>query len=210
LTYDAKVVITAFYQWRDADRLGRGMRAALGQISPPTLIQKIFKVPGFDGGPTPNTVSSVTSLEIRNSVGLENGISLPTKFAEFNGNAIQHEADSRTLPHRHSWTLSHSYYACMGGFAIASEDPPEVKLQTRQPFVLNESILRKIAKFDVELVPDISETDIRDKDKANIFTKAIACLQAFWFCFQCLFRLRAGLPISLLELKTLANVVCLW
>jgi hypothetical protein len=50
-----------------------------------------------------------------------------------------------------------------------------------------------------ELVPNISKSHILDKSKANGIAKLLVCIQASWFCAQCISRLAHQLPISLLE-----------
>lgn len=55
---------------------------------------------------------------------------------------------------------------------------------------------------------DKSERDISDKSKASGLAKALVCLQAFWFCLQCLTRLAQSLPVTLLELNTFAHAIC--
>jgi hypothetical protein len=46
-----------------------------------------------------------------------------------------------------------------------------------------------LANLDVELVPNISESEIRDKSNVNGLGKALVCIKAFWFCIQCVTRL---------------------
>ncbi|KAK3688991.1 hypothetical protein B0T22DRAFT_490553 [Podospora appendiculata] len=55
---------------------------------------------------------------------------------------------------------------------------------------------------------NISPADLADKSKANGMAKALVCLQALWFCIQCLARVAQGLPLSLLELNTVAHALC--
>lgn len=59
-----------------------------------------------------------------------------------------------------------------------------------------------------DLFPDISENEIRDKSKASALAKTLVCIQAGWFCVQCIARLSQGLAISLLELNTFAHAIC--
>jgi len=39
------------------------------------------------------------------------------------------------------------------------------------------------------LTSDLSEADIRDKSKTNDLANFLVCVQAPWFCIQCLIRL---------------------
>ena len=38
------------------------------------------------------------------------------------------------------------------------------------------------------VIPDLSEEEIKSKSKANGLTKALVCIQALWFIAQCLTR----------------------
>ncbi|KAF7310036.1 hypothetical protein MIND_00376600 [Mycena indigotica] len=46
--------------------------------------------------------------------------------------------------------------------------------------------------------------DIKDKSNKNLLAKAFAVLQGFWFIFQCGFRLNQRLPLTQLEVMTVA------
>ena len=59
-----------------------------------------------------------------------------------------------------------------------------------------------------DTIPRIAESEIRDKSKANSVVKALACIQALWFCLQFITRLAQKLPVSLLELNTFAHCIC--
>ncbi|KAK3505191.1 hypothetical protein B0T13DRAFT_31169 [Neurospora crassa] len=59
-----------------------------------------------------------------------------------------------------------------------------------------------------KLIPDLSENRIKDKSKGSAFAKTLVCIQASWFCVQCLTRFAQGLAISLLELNTLGHAIC--
>ncbi|THX49705.1 hypothetical protein D6D08_09929, partial [Aureobasidium pullulans] len=116
--------------------------------------------------------------------------------------------DVRDSSKRHGWTLTHGFYATMGGFAIQTEQlklgyPPNV-----QTLVIEEPGLLHILEHVPEILPDLPESDILDKSKANLLAKSIVCLQAFWFCIQCVARLSQGASISLLELNTLGHCLC--
>jgi hypothetical protein len=55
---------------------------------------------------------------------------------------------------------------------------------------------------------DISQKDLEDKSKGDGLAKALVCLQASWFCVQCLVRVGQALPVTLLEINTFAHSVC--
>ncbi|PMD31518.1 hypothetical protein L207DRAFT_640790 [Hyaloscypha variabilis F] len=61
------------------------------------------------------------------------------------------------------------------------------------------------------MFPDMkipTEKEINDLSKADAFTKAFACIQSGWLIIQCIVRVSVGLPITQLELATMAFVVC--
>ena len=57
-------------------------------------------------------------------------------------------------------------------------------------------------------LPDISKESIQDKSKADKLAKSLALLQASWLVGQCIERLACQLPLTLLEINTLAHVLC--
>ncbi|KAH0538934.1 hypothetical protein FGG08_004525 [Glutinoglossum americanum] len=62
-----------------------------------------------------------------------------------------------------------------------------------------------------KLLPDLrlpTEASIGDRSKADAFSKTFACVQSGWLVTQCIARLAARLPITELELATIAFVVC--
>ena len=55
---------------------------------------------------------------------------------------------------------------------------------------------------------DIRTKDIKDKSKADIFTKSLVCVQVSWMVIQCIARKAAGYPLTLLEIHTMVHVIC--
>ena len=96
--------------------------------------------------------------------------------------------------------MVHGFYAGMGGFAF----PPDDLNATRDFLTAHGALV--LAELD--LLPDISEEQIRDKSKADSTSKAIALLQASWLIIQSAGRVAVGLPVSLLEIHTIAHVLC--
>ncbi|MCJ1437410.1 hypothetical protein MMC27_006797 [Xylographa pallens] len=128
-----------------------------------------------------------------------------------NDECDQSDSASAQAPptHKHCWTMTHGFYAVMGGFAIdtSSEGPSFVHgRQDRLTFTVEG--LRFIALNNQDLLPDIPEREIQDKSKANGLAKFLVCIQALWFCVQCISRIAQGLPISLLEVNTAAHAIC--
>ena len=126
-------------------------------------------------------------------------------------------AESTTLPNgstslkkrRHTWTMTHSFYAIMGGFAFDTSDAePNFLPNHRSRLCISVYGLSYIAMKAPELIPDIAEKQIKDKSKADSLAKFIVCLQALWFCVQCITRVSQRKAISLLELNTFAHAFC--
>jgi hypothetical protein len=100
-------------------------------------------------------------------------------------------------------------YAVMGGFAVDQHDAEEPYFpKSLSRLTILPAGLRLLANVDFSLIPDISKEEISDKSKANGLAKSIVCVQAFWFCVQCITRLSQGLPITLLELNTFVHALC--
>ncbi|KAL2672785.1 hypothetical protein Neosp_013501 [[Neocosmospora] mangrovei] len=77
----------------------------------------------------------------------------------------------------------------------------------RQHLTLTPSAVIFLAANHRKLLPDISEAFILDKAKTTWITKSFVLGQALWFCCQCISRLVQGLPVTLLELNTIAHVL---
>lgn len=105
--------------------------------------------------------------------------------------------------------MCHRHYALMGGFAFdACNMETNILPGGKQRLVLSPAGIENVTKIDISLVPDISEEHIRDKSKRSGLGKFLVCVQAFWFCYQCVVRLAHGLSISVLELSTLGHALC--
>ena len=121
------------------------------------------------------------------------------------------QSDGKTIvkKRRHPWTMTHSFYAVMGGFAFDTSDAePNFLPNHRSRLCISVQGLSYIAEKAPELIPDIAEKHIKDKSKADSLAKFLVCLQALWFCVQCITRVSQREAISLLELNTFAHAFC--
>ncbi|KAI3611655.1 hypothetical protein WG66_007704, partial [Moniliophthora roreri] len=115
---------------------------------------------------------------------------------------------------RHPLTLVHGFYASMGGyvFDFVDDDGQYTGLQFLPAGCTRMSItaegIRFLMKHDPDLIPDLSETSITDRTQASSLSKAVLLLQVLWFCTNCASRLGQGLPLSLLEVSTVAHGLC--
>ncbi|KAG0702525.1 hypothetical protein DFH29DRAFT_494408 [Suillus ampliporus] len=94
------------------------------------------------------------------------------------------------------WTVTHGYFAWMGGFILYVDDKPRGTLAPHE-------LLQFVREGSVDM-PVITEADITDKSKGDGLSKGIAILQLVWFVAQLVARYVQNLPITLLEIDTLA------
>jgi len=94
------------------------------------------------------------------------------------------------------WTATHGFFAWMGGFLLCAND-------TRRVTLTPDELLRFVRDGSVDM-PCISRADIEDRSKGDALSKGIAILQLAWFVLQLGVRYTQNLPITLLEIDTLA------
>lgn len=108
------------------------------------------------------------------------------------------------------WTMTHSWYAVMGGYSYKLREGPKVFLpddHNRDQLILRDEALRFVAEHEPNVIPNLTVLDILDKSSSSTFVKIIALFQALWFSLQCVVRMAQGLSISLLELTTFAHCI---
>lgn len=108
------------------------------------------------------------------------------------------------------WTRTHSFYANMGGFVFDLEEDCPTE---RDTFTAKHSRLTVTPRGMALLarcgfLPKISKEDILDKSKSDNLSKIISVVQALWMLAQIIGRLSADLPVTLLEVNTLAHIMC--
>ncbi|KIM20960.1 hypothetical protein M408DRAFT_81236 [Serendipita vermifera MAFF 305830] len=100
-------------------------------------------------------------------------------------------AISKQVP---EWTRTHGFFLVMGGFHLfrLPADIPVCPL--------------KFTDFPVDILEIIAptETELRDKGKSDAVTKLIVLIQTLWFVVQCIARGTQNLPLTELEVVTLA------
>lgn len=99
-----------------------------------------------------------------------------------------------------SWTMVHAFYADSGGFVL---QPPDYV-----PFPVTAKQLHYLVTNEYLPIPEITRKEIWDKSKADMFAKSIASFQAAWLLVQVIARGLQGLPVTLLELSTVALTTC--
>ncbi|KIV84738.1 hypothetical protein PV11_00498 [Exophiala sideris] len=104
------------------------------------------------------------------------------------------------------WSMKHSFFAQMGGFAIDTKNHAEEYIPGSPLVYLTANGAAILARQG--RLPQVTEQFISDKSKANSLAKILVVIQAGWLIVECIGRAVAGLPITLLELNTVAHVVC--
>ncbi|KAG2029928.1 hypothetical protein BDR03DRAFT_975376 [Suillus americanus] len=94
------------------------------------------------------------------------------------------------------WRMTHGFFAWMGGFMLYVNGKPRATLTTNE--------LRCFVRVGFVDMPVISEAEIQDRSKGDGLSKGIALLQLVWFVIQLVARYVQNLPITLLEIDTLA------
>lgn len=120
--------------------------------------------------------------------------------------------DREATPHSGHipWTTTHAFYALIGGFAIdtgALSEEQKFLPCKRGRLTLTLAGLKFLARERPDLILLVPKEEIRDKSKAYMFAKSIITIQASFSVIQCIYRLVWQLPISLLELNTLAHTL---
>ena len=105
------------------------------------------------------------------------------------------------------WSIEQGFFAVMGGYAVDGTvtDPTtfETKQQRRIVTALGLELLARAGAL-----PALSNQDIKDRSKADLFAKTIVLLQIAWFGLQVISRLAAGLAVTPLEAHTAVHVCC--
>ena len=101
-----------------------------------------------------------------------------------------------------SWTMTHAFYADSGGFMLKVPDSGGMQ------FPITAKQVHWLVEHGYLEKPQISREEIWDKSKADFFAKTIAAMQVGWFVVQFITRGAQQLPITLLEVATLALIGC--
>ncbi|KAJ6783817.1 hypothetical protein PWT90_06123 [Aphanocladium album] len=126
---------------------------------------------------------------------------------------------TRSGSHKPGWTMVHSFFACAGGFSVELDSlsgaiPPAVTPnagavdEAARPTRLTLTARGVLFLAQNGLLPTVYREEIDDKSKANDLAKATVIVQATWMLVQVIGRLAARLPVTLLEVNTVAHVIC--
>jgi hypothetical protein len=98
------------------------------------------------------------------------------------------------------WTMRHGFFADMGGFLLQTPDFP--------PFPVDGQQLIYLVSHEYLPMPDVTVSDIWDKNKADGFARTLTCMQIIWFCVHCVGRWVQQLGLTTFELSTTAFILC--
>ncbi|KAI1325449.1 hypothetical protein F5Y16DRAFT_264878 [Xylariaceae sp. FL0255] len=111
------------------------------------------------------------------------------------------------------WTMIHSFFACAGGFALeldnlrdATHDQPQDEATALPRLTVTARGIALMSRCGY--LPHVDRNSIEDKSKANDMAKGVVLIQAFWMLVQVVGRLAFRLPVTLLEVNTVAHVLC--
>ncbi|PVG02864.1 hypothetical protein CPB86DRAFT_750855 [Serendipita vermifera] len=120
--------------------------------------------------------------------------------------ALQQRLVANQIAREGDWTRTHGFFVSMGGFHAFTRESKEkscVTCSSDTPwYPLHRSeVMGLFEKGDIELP---LEAEIQDKSKTDWLAKTLVILQTTWFVVQCIARRAAHLPLSELEVVTLA------
>ncbi|KAF5310086.1 hypothetical protein D9619_010536 [Psilocybe cf. subviscida] len=98
-----------------------------------------------------------------------------------------------------SWTVTHGFFIQMGGFILYNNGRPKE--------VLDYQLLMKLLREKAIDPPTVTERELQDRSKGDTISKAIIVTQTTWFVLQGIARVAQRLPLSELEVLTLAFAV---
>jgi hypothetical protein len=98
----------------------------------------------------------------------------------------------------------------MGGFAIRRKRASAGEPLTPPIHLNGKSLLALLKGEHKSLVkaPLLSQADIEDRSKSDLFAKSVVVLQVLHYCGSCLLRLIHQLPVTQLEIGTFGFAVC--
>lgn len=106
------------------------------------------------------------------------------------------------------WSLTHTYYANMGGFVIVKEEKEGNAGEYNLHHLSGRDLIKLRERNRVASLPDITEEELIDRAKDGPFIKTISIAQIIWSTIQILVRAVRKLSICPLELAVLAFAAC--
>ncbi|KAF8127434.1 hypothetical protein EV363DRAFT_1266966 [Boletus edulis] len=99
----------------------------------------------------------------------------------------------------YEWSMTHSFFADMGGFLYRDDKGVSRTIDSRE--------FLRLCKANEIANPVITAKDIKGRSKSDALGKAILTLQLFWFMLQVVVRGSTGFAVTLVELDTVCMAV---
>ena len=115
------------------------------------------------------------------------------------------EAPRQMIERTQTWTIVHSYFAQMGGLAYMDRADERYLVLTASKLTPRYRWTSLHTHPMKQLI--LGREDIEDKSKADLFVKSIAVLQIVWLVLNVIARAIKELPITQLEIATIAFAV---
>jgi hypothetical protein len=100
------------------------------------------------------------------------------------------------------WTITHGFYAEMGGYRVVSPT------SSQQQYTFRVKELIWLTENNILTIPEVSSEELHDKSNADYLVKGLALTQSTWFMLQTCARVNQHLPMTTLELATVAFIGC--
>ena len=114
------------------------------------------------------------------------------------------------------WSMAHGFFVIMGGFHLFERNSEEINNGDRgispgdgkplHPLKANDLQIRKCDGYSESFIM-LTEAEIMDKGKSDWLAKSLVLLQTSWFVVQCIARGVKHLPVTHLQIVTLAYAV---
>lgn len=98
------------------------------------------------------------------------------------------------------WTLRQCFCICANGLALQTQDEWIYTVRFRD--------MKHFIRAGIIRYSDFTDRDVEDRAKSDSFAKAFAVLQSTWFLCNVIARWAYHLPVSPIELATVAYVAC--
>jgi hypothetical protein len=102
--------------------------------------------------------------------------------------------------------MTHSFFTQMGGITVSL--PGEPRNPAQLGWVTDETLSKLISNGHLEQSFIPTKAEIVDKGKADKLVKSIALIQSLWILVQVIARAIQHLPVTTLEIATLAFLPC--
>ncbi|CRG92627.1 hypothetical protein PISL3812_09690 [Talaromyces islandicus] len=97
------------------------------------------------------------------------------------------------------WTMVHAFCVNMRSLALRTADSHIYTVQSKQ--------VKTLVKCGIIKYPQFSERDIKDRSKADSLAKVVSLIQSTWAVVNVVSRAAYHLPITLLEIATMAFIL---